>query len=160
MENRFFDIDTNKYLNCMYILAMLTNIDEKISIKKLLMSLYLIRNPKICMKFIKKSNQRYFLRYVESFELDNIQTDFNKYSSIIFNEGFNDALLLLISKGVVTYDMDSINIVKASEFTKLKLKMIPKALLKKSKYVNQVVEKYSESELEIKLLNYGEESYE
>ncbi|AVQ47462.1 hypothetical protein [Clostridium botulinum] len=160
MENRFFDINSNIYLNCIYMLSILSKSNETISIKRLLISLYLIKKPIVCIKFLKRSSKSTFLKHVEPFELDNIQTEMDKYSSKLFITGFNEALLFLISNDIVSYAPDSINLIKANKFKNLKLKILPEDLIYKAKYVNKIVESYSESELEIKLMNYGEKNYE
>lgn len=153
MDNRFFDIDSNVYLNSIYILSVIFKSDKPLNIDSLLMALHLIKNPSICLSLLDKRNKVSFRKYIQDYELNNIQSEMIKYTSKIYTDGLNEALSFLFSKNLITYEFDSASVYKSSEFDKIDFKMFPKELIYKSCCVNKIMSNYALKDLEAKINN-------
>lgn len=160
MENRFFDIDSNVYLNSIYILSILNKFDGNLSIKKLLIMLYLIKNPKIFLGFLSNRQKVTFNKYIKAYEINNVQSEMIKYNSKIFTNGFNESLSFLYSKDLITYDLEYENIKKSDKFDNINFRKFPRDLMSKATYITKVISNYSESELELKINDLWEVLYE
>jgi oligoribonuclease NrnB/cAMP/cGMP phosphodiesterase (DHH superfamily) len=151
MDNRFFDIESNVYLNSIYILVTLYKSDKPLSMKGLLLSLYLIKNPSICLALLEKKNKILFKKNIQSYELNNIKSEMSKYTSKIYTDGLNEALSFLFSKNIITYEVNSTLVEGSSEFGKIDFKRVPKDLILKASFANKIISNYSIEELESKL---------
>lgn len=151
MDNRFFDIDSNVYLNSIYILSILYKLNRPLSIKELLVALYLIKNPNICFNLLDKTRRNLFQKHIQVYEFNNIQSEMTKYTSKIYTDGLNESLSLLFSKDIITYNVGSTYVEASNNFGKLNFKKFPRGLTYKAYYVNEIMRKYPLEDLELRL---------
>lgn len=151
MDNRFFDIDSNVYLNSLYILSAIYISDKSFKIRELLVSLYLIKNPSICIHLLDKKNRTLFEKQIKTYEFNNIQSEMIKYTSKIYTDGLNETLSYLFSKNIISYDVNSSSIHRGSQFDKLNFKKFPKDIILKATCANKIISKYTLVELEAKI---------
>lgn len=120
-------------------------------IKGLLLTLYLIKNPSVCLALLDKKNKVLFKKHIKEYELNNIQSEMTKYTSKIYSNGLNEALSFLFSKNIIKYEVDLALVEGTSEFNKIDFEKFPKDLIFKASYANKIIGNYSVEELESKL---------
>ncbi len=153
MDNRFFDIDSNVYLNSIYILCSIYKSDRTLSIKDILFSLYLIKSPSISLALLDGKSKLSFKKKLHAYDFNNIQSEMIKYTSKIFTDGLYESLSFLFGKNLITYDINSSLVYKSENFDKLNFKRFPKDLIYKADYANKIIRNYSQIELESKINN-------
>lgn len=139
MQNRFFDIDDNIYLNSLYIISLLYNSSAEISIEKLLIEVYLFKFPKITCELLESVGDFSFNDILYDFQINNLQNHMQKYLFTIHATGFYEALAYLYSKNLLLYKVDFGSVSKTDLFNDINIKQIPDYLLKfASKIVNLI----------------------
>lgn len=142
MKNRFFDVDNNIYLNSLYIVALMAYNKEVDAIEKMMLKLYLMKNPKVYLGFCKKHSIKIDKRLLYDFQYNNLQSEMQKYSLRLHIDGFNEALSYLYSKGLINYDMKQNLVLKTHLFSEINLEELPQNLAKLSANINIIFDDY------------------
>lgn len=140
MENRFFDINKSIYLNGLYILVLLKNLEECIEMEKLLIGFYFMKYPKVLVDVAEKNEIKINTNCFQEYDLDNIETDMLKFSMRIHTEGLYDALSYLYSKDIISYSESDDKVSKSLQFQKVDFLQIPKYLIEEGASVIKVIE--------------------
>lgn len=150
MYNRFFEIETNPYLNVVYILAFLKDREGRISIKELVLGVYLIKNPNICMKLLAGREKSAFKKGIPTYQLYSIQSEMSRYTETIFTEDVYNALELLACRGLIYYEAEGI-VKDTDKFKFINFKTFTKEVMHKVKYVNIILTSGSSEDIEDKI---------
>lgn len=136
MKNRFFDINENKYLNSIIIIAFL-KLKKEQNIEELLISLYLFRYPVILGKiFGNIEAEKIFKKH----ELENINSESVEIDTKIYINGFYDSISFLYSMNLVEYFEDEEKIKGTESIKTINTDSFPKSLELKVKYIRKHIE--------------------
>lgn len=148
MNNRFFDINKNVYLNSYYIYILMLNIEGGIQVKNLMLSLYLFKHLSKLNKIILNLGIKVDERLFEEYQINNIQSRMEKYSSSIYMEDFNEAISYLYSKNIIDYDVIEGIIRKTNIYYKIDKSKIPNRLIHISIYIQRIIREYGYENME------------
>lgn len=151
MNDRLFEIDSNANLNALYIIAFMTMHNREIGIKTLIVSLFLMKYPNICLELLDARDKKLFKNSLENWEINNLQNEMHKYTSAVYDEGFNNGMAFLYSRNLITYDLEKDIISMSKEANGIQTNSIPKNLIIRAKFVSKVISMYSLEELEYKI---------
>lgn len=147
MKNRFFDVDNSIYLNSLYIVTLMINKDEGSSIERLMLELYLMKNPKVFIEVSKKYKIEHCKNLYFDFEYENLQSEMLKYSLRLHTEGFYEALSYLYSKDLINYDSEQNRLNKARLFNDIDLQAIPTNITSLARTIDGIFNKYNIDDL-------------
>ena len=114
MENRFFDIDNNIYLNGLYVVALIGSEMNTYKIEVVNLKLYLLKNPNVFLNTCDNLRFSVDKSVFKQFQYSNLQADMNKYILKVQVKGLLETLNFLYSKGLVELNFER-NKVKATE---------------------------------------------
>ncbi|WP_346911079.1 hypothetical protein [Faecalicatena orotica] len=114
MENRFFDIDNNVYLNGLYIAALLVNVTSTYKLEEINLKLFLMKNPSVLLNLCKYLDIPINRNIFEEFQYSNLQADMSKYLLKVQVSGLMETLNFLYSKGLIKLDYNK-NMVSSTE---------------------------------------------
>lgn len=151
MNDRLFEIDSNANLNALYIIAFMTIHNSEVGIKSLMVSLFLMKYPNICLELLDTRNKKLFKNNLENWEINNLQNEMHKYTSAVYDEGFNNGMAFLYSRNLIDYNLEKDILGMSKEANEIQTKSIPQNLINRAKFVSKVISMYSIEELEYKI---------
>ena len=140
MENRFFDVNKSIYLNGLYILVLLKNLEKSIEMEKLLIGFYFIKYPKVLVDVAEKNRFQIDTSCFQEYDLDNIESNMLKFSMRIHTEGLYDALSYLYSKDIISYSGSDDKVSKSLQFENVEFLQVPEYLIEAGASVIKVIE--------------------
>ncbi len=140
MENRFFDVNKSIYLNGLYILVLLKNLEKSIEMEKLLIGFYFMKYPKVLVDVAERYKIKINENCFQEYDLDNIETNMLKFSMRIHTEGLYDALSYLYSKDIISYSGSEDGVSKSLQFGKVDFLQVPEYLIEAGVSVIKVIE--------------------
>ena len=138
MKNRFFDVDNNVYLNSLYIITLMIYQKESDSIERMMLELYLLKNPRVFLDIVAKYDLRIDKSILFGFQHDNLQSEMLKYSLRLHIDGFYEALSYLFSKGLINYDSKQNSITKTDLFTEINHMELPENIKGLADIINKL----------------------
>lgn len=140
MENRFFDVNKSIYLNGLYILVLLKNLEKSIEMEKLLIGFYFMKYPKVLVDVAEKNKIKINTNCFQEYDLDNIETNMLKFSMRIHIEGLYDALSYLYSKDIISYSGSDDKFSKSLQFENVDFLQVPEYLIEAGSSAIKVIE--------------------
>ena len=160
MENRFFDVNKSIYLNGLYILVLLKNLEKSIEMDKLLLGFYFMKYPKVLVDVAEKNKIQINTDCFQEYDLDNIESNMLKFSIRIHTEGLYDALAYLYSKDIISYLVSDDKVSKSIQFENIEFLQVPKNLIEAGASVIKVIEDVGVPKLKESINDLEREYYE
>lgn len=141
MENRFFDIDNNVYLNGLYIVALIYNDNKAYKLDEINLKLFLIKNPYIMLSVCRNLRIQIPKEIFAEYQYVNFQADMSKYLLKVQVKGLMETINFLYSKGLVDVDYKKGSLQATSKCMKMDLSTVPKRILSVADKINSIFEK-------------------
>lgn len=151
MKNRFFDINENKYLNSLYMIAFFQE-KSQFKIKRLLIYLYLFKFPIVLYKLFESPDIKLLF---QDFEINNLSKKVVSIDSTIHTNSFYESLSFLFSKDLVRYDDDNDFVYITETFLNIESNKIPLNIKRKVKKILALLEKETIENIENKIILTG-----
>lgn len=138
MENRFFDIDSNVYLNGLYIFVLISEEQKMYKLDDINLKLFLMKNPHIMMNVCKKFQIEISMSYFDEFQFDNYQVEMSKYVLKVQVKGLMESISFLYSKGLLEMNLYKGIIQATQKCIKLRNEKVPERIFYMANKINKL----------------------
>jgi len=140
MENRFFDVDNNVYLNGLYLLTLIQQDDKFYGLDEINLKLFLMKNPAVMINVCGKLKIDISRDAYEEYQYVNLQADMSKYLLKIQVKGLMEVIIFLYSKGLVEFDYKKYVLRATEKCIEMDLKEVPEKIIMLARIINKIFE--------------------
>jgi hypothetical protein len=160
MENRFFDIDNNVYLNGLYLVLLIRSEDKGYNWDEINLKLFLMKNPHIVLNVCRNLGIEIPRDLFKEYQYLNLQADMSKYLLKVQVKGLMDAINFLYSKGLAEVNYQKGNLHATAKCMKMDLEIVPEKLINVANKINSIFQEVTMKDLKKVLFVKGDYLYE
>lgn len=159
MENRFFDIDNNVYLNGLYLLVLIQEDDNFYGLDEINLKLFLMKNPAIMLNVCGKLKVDISNIGYEEYQYVNLQADMSKYLLKIQVKGLMEVISFLYSKGLIEFDCKKCVLCATKKCIEMDLREVPEKIIMLARIINKIFDKATVTDIKKILFVEGDYLY-
>lgn len=147
MENRFFDIDNNVYLNGLYLVVLICGDNKNYKLEEINLKLFIMKNPHILLNVCEYLKIEISRELFYEYQYSNLQSEMTKYLLKVQVKGLIEAINFLYSKGLIEVNYQRNNLHATEKCIDMNLNEIPQNIIDVANKVNSIFQKITINDL-------------
>lgn len=160
MENRFFDIDNNVYLNGLYLVLLIRADDKEYKLDVINLKLFMMKNPHIMLNVCQNLGIEISKDMFDEYQYLNLQADMSKYLLKVQVKGLMEAINFLYSKGLVEANYQKGSLHATAKCIEMDLNRVPEKIINVANKVNSIFQEIAMKDIKKVLFTEGDYLYE